>query len=633
MQCSIRASVEHFREAMAPTKRHWTHDGEQGKSCVEEGRGAGGQVCCQRGAGTSSCVRRRRRPALVSAFLIAVSTAALLGSNLSGREETFRTDSYGGVAVRVDSPSHFFHLKKAGSRWVLVTPEGNAFWMVGVFNVDPTGSVDDLADSHENRVRRKYGDLYGWGIHSAKRLKTWGFNTLAEYTSWYVLPTKSPYGDWSNPEKIAFVAMIRPSYLGLTNRAGYAPGAFKDLIVGTDPAIYTGWRGGGLPDVFDPNFAAYIHGMVEHMQKEVLDSPWLIGISTDDVDNLFGFGPGPELPAPRLHPHIAWLVLTGNFEQASNPLLGVTYSDRKVYSKYALCDFLKSKYGAIAQLNAAWSSRYTTFGSDGGWGKGKGLLDENGSSPWVGNEYGGLTTATPAVRADLDAFLYEYARHYFSITSGAIRRAAPGHLVFGPASLNGWGGLTRREILRAAGQYVDVLQAAVANSAVLEKTVQYAGDKPIVTWEGMTANPDSSLWRYPNPEAVGLNTQGERGQKYADRENFLFGAQTSLGLRPIIGFKWWAYVDSWGEKANWGLVSFLDNAYDGKEAAVAPGRDPWGYSTGGEERNYGDFISKVRQVNNQLRQRLGQGLRGLVQNSEGESGRKPQPETGRGGRI
>ena len=39
------------------------------------------------------------------------------------------------------------------------------------------------------------------------------------------------------------------------------------------------------------------------------------------------------------------------------------------------------------------------------------------------------------------------------------------------------------------------------------------------------------------------------------------------------------------EQKNWGLVSLMDNAYDGVEAGIAQGTDAWGYRTGGEEKN------------------------------------------------
>lgn len=543
---------------------------------------------------------------IVSGLVVAPVLLAMV--SLAGSVTPSKTDRYGGVAVQIDEPNPSFRVEKVGTRWVFVTPEGNPFWLLGVFNVGPTGSVDDLGDSYLNRIRRKYGDLYGWGEHTVKRLRSWGFNALAEYTGHYLLPTKSPYSDWSNPEKMAFVALMRPSYYGLMNKWSYAPAPFKDLIAGTDPTTYKGWRGNGLPDVFDPNFEAYIVGWSKASQPEVLKSPWLIGIATDDADNLVGFGPGPEVPAPRLHPHIGWLVLATNFEQKANPGLGVTYADPKVYSKYALRDFLKTKYGTLEALNAAWGSNYTSLDSDGGWPAGRGLLDENGRHSWVGRDYGKLADAAPAVRADLDEFLYQYARKYFSTVAGCVRQYAPKKLVFGPATLNGWGGLTRKEILRAAGEFVDVLQVGISSQQVLELTARYAGDKPIVTWEGWPANPDSALWRYSNPEGATPKTQQERAEKYAERVKFLFNAQTSAGVKPIVGLKWWAWVDSWGEKTNWGLVSFLDNAYDGKEAVRAPGKDSRGYPTGGEERDYGDFLSLVRQTNTAVLEELRQEL-------------------------
>jgi hypothetical protein len=50
-------------------------------------------------------------------------------------------------------------------------------------------------------------------------------------------------------------------------------------------------------------------------------------------------------------------------------------------------------------------------------------------------------------------------------------------------------------------------------------------------------------------------------------------------------------------EGNWGLTSLFDNAYDGKEARVARGKDPWGYPTGGEEKDYGNFVGPVTAAN------------------------------------
>ena len=530
---------------------------------------------------------------------------------------TGELDQYGGME---DSPSPngatgFFRVEKFDNRWLFVTPDGNAFWRLGVFSVDTWRGVDDTGSSYQERILRKYGDKPKWGEQTSKRLKSWGFNTVAEYSTPYIVPLATELGQRPGLQKLAFVHLLRPSLYSLDNRNGRAPGPVKDLIAGTDPTVYSGYRRSHTPDVFDPNFAAYADGLaVAALTPEKLGSPWLMGVTMDDNDNVFGFGPGPDVPAGRLHPHIGWFALVTNSHQTEHKGLKVTYRDRKVYTKLALRDFLAKKYRTINSMNVAWGSTYTTFDSDGGWPRGKGLLDESGRSPWVGNDWGRLSEATSAVRADLDDFLYEYAKKYFSVTVQAVRKHAPNHLVFGPATMNGWGGLTRKEVLRAAGEWVDVLQASARTQELLDLTVLYAGDVPLVTWEGIFANPDSPFWSYPNPNEVtpgetrGFETQEERGQAYAEILTNRINATTESGVKPIVGISFWSWTDHWGEKRNWGLVTRTDNAYDGREAIVAAGTDPWGYPTGGEERDYGDFISSVSRANSenmvQLRREL-----------------------------
>jgi hypothetical protein len=533
---------------------------------------------------------------------------ALSCANLSSGSGQF--DSFGGVGPQIATPTGFFQIGQVGSRKVLVTPEGHPFWMLGMFAVD-VWTGDD-----RERITAKYGPRTNatdqlahyakllWGEHAVQRLKSWGFNTLAEYTNpWYVLPTRSP----TNPEKMPFVSLLRPAWYGLTNKGelAFAERPFKDLISATDPAIYTYWRRSTTPDVWDPQFEVYIDGWMQQRAKGIIGSPWLIGFATDDADNLFGFGPSAEIPAPRLHPHLGWLALIASPRQSTNTGLKVTYTDPKVYSKYAIRDWLKDKYVTIAALNSAWGATYTTWDSNGGWPGGKGLLDESGRSPWVGNDHA-ARKASATVQADLDEFLYRHAKRYFAVMAGKIRQYAGKHLVFGPTSLNGWGGLTHRSILKAAGEHLDVLQASTRTAQQLELTLKYAGKVPIVSWTGMVANPDSPLSASPNPTEItpGLPTQEERGRVYLEYVRRDFEATTLAGTKQIVGTKLWSWSDSRGEGRNWGVVTFLDNAYDGKEAVIARGTDPWGYDTGGETNNYGDFLSTVRQAHSGIVQSL-----------------------------
>lgn len=533
------------------------------------------------------------------------------------------TDAFGGIGPQIGRPSGFFRIAQLGSRKIFVTPEGRPFWMLGIF------SVDVWTEAYRKRIITKYGGAFKaddelplrakllWGEQATRRLKNWGFNTIAEYSTGYVLPTRAP----ANPSKMAFVWLIRPSWYGLTNKdhSKFSERPFKDLISTTDVSVYTYWRGATTPDVWDPQFEVYVDGWMKSQYRDMIGSPWLIGFATDDADNLFGFGPSPEIPAARLHPHLGWIALIASPVQAANPALGVTYTDRTVHSKYAIRDWLRQRYRTLDALNAAWGAAYTTWDSDGGWPHGRGLLDESGRHAWVGRDHA-ARSASPRVRDDLDEFLYLHAKRYFAVTAGKLRQYAPQHLVFGPASLNGWNGLTHRSILRAAGEHVDVLQASPGTSPQLELTVKYAGPVPIVDWMGLVANPDSEIASAPNPREAtpAFATQQERGHGYATLIRRTFAAVTRSGIRPVVGAKLWAWADSPGEGRNWGLVTSRDNAYDGREAIVPPGTDAWGYATGGEERNYGDFLSAVRQANHDIAQRLCEEATGIQTRSRAE---------------
>ena len=523
-------------------------------------------------------------------------------------------DEFGGLAwlgpsSRVAAAPSRFRAVKIGSRWLLLTPARHPYWMCGVFNVDLSTSGLPGQASLRQCALAKFGNEAVWARQAVLRLRDWGFNCLAEYASEYALPVPL-YGRPGNPQRLPFVAMIRPAAFSLQNRWGYAEAPVKDIIAATDPAVYTGWRGATTPDVFDPNFGVYAAGEAAALARRLGHSPFLLGVSCDDADDLFGFGPGPEVPAARTHPHIGWLVLASQPEVAANPALGVHYADPRLHAKYALQQWLRRRYGNIARLNQAWHAHYTCFGSDGGWPLGRGWLDESGRNAWVGRDPERLLAATPTLRADLDGFLFLYAQTYFQALATAVRRSFPDYLLFGPATLNSWNGLTRAPILRAAGAAVDVLQANAASALVLERTVASAGDLPLVTWTGMAANADSDLFAYPDAGsgAPMYPSQAVRGAAYAQALAGEFARATRSGTHPVVGTKFWGFADSWPEKMNWGLVSLRDNAYDGREAVRRPGHDRWGYATGGELRDYGDSLTSIRAANLAVVQRLGREL-------------------------
>ncbi len=520
-------------------------------------------------------------------------------------------DQYGGykdLPVPGGATGHF-RVAKLNNRWIFATPDGNAFWMTGVYNVNIDDHVTDLGTTYTQVCDAKYGDhRLTWGPQQNRRLKSWGFNTLGEYASGYTLPwATSDDPRWPGkiqPVKMAAIPFpLQAAWYSQTNRNSYAPGPVKELYWAMD-SHFTGYRG-QFPDVFDPNFDLWVNARAASSEyARYAASPWLIGFSSDDTDYLTGFGPGPDFDSRgHGHPHLGYVTLLTPPTQTRNKAGTITYTDPKVYTKYALRDFLQARYGSIAALNAAWGSAYTTFDSNGGWPTGSGLLDENGKGRWVGTDSVGLTNTAPTVKADLDDFLYEIAKRYFSIYRTRIKQYYPNALYLGPTTVGGWDAPARRQVLRAAGQYLDVLRTTWnGDQARLDFMAQHAGDLPIVTWLGAKANPDSALFRYT---ASGFQTQLDRGTYYQNSLTARVNAAvTTTGVHPFVGIQWWEFHDNWAEKANWGLVTLSDNAYDGKEAIVAAGKDPWGYPTGGENYDHGNFLGPVIQAHAQIYARL-----------------------------
>ncbi len=252
-----------------------------------------------------------------------------------------------------------------------------------------------------------------------------------------------------------------------------------------------------------------------------------------------------------------------------------------------------------------------------GWMYGSGLMDEDGRhTQWLGTNFKCLQAAAvcdgkgypapdarPAVGADLDAWISQFSAEYFSTIHAAMKKYAPHVSYLGLDTIGAWAAPARKEILEGAAPYVDAVftqwYAFAPNSQQeLDYMEQYLGDKPLMNFLTMAANPDSCLWRHPNPPAQ-FATQQARGQAYASTMSGMLTQMhvSSTGTYPWIGSVWWALVDSWGEKADWGLISLEDNPYDGVCDKTAKTVDQWGYPCGGEEKNYGDVITPVKQAN------------------------------------
>jgi hypothetical protein len=517
-------------------------------------------------------------------------------------------DQYGGLVAKPspNGATGYFRVEKFGNRWMFVTPDGHAFWMRAMYH-----AVESFLDP--SVIPNKYGgSAAAWGTHRNQRLLAWGLNTLGEYASSRGLPVGVYGSTTGDPVPLPFIMILNGSVDGMSNPTSLGlPEAIKNVMQGVPTTAYNNYRG-PLVDAFDPKLAqaqvaevAYWNGVIT---GGFANKPWVIGITTDDGDNLYGFKSGACTNCVNAYPHIGFLVAVANFNY------GGTWKDPKLYSKYAWITYLKTKYNnSIAALNSAWgtSNFYTSFDDAGGYGSGTGVIDEDGRHAWMGTMVYPYTNtgASPGVQADLDGFLYEFAKAYGQAAVNAVRAVDTNHLMFGPAALNNYGAKARDQILKGISDAgINVFQLnydpLVPDMTGNNQSYDLTG-KPAFIWYSVTAQADSGMSSYPTIYGQpNFSSQPVRGQHFASDVSAFLNAQGANGDYYVIGYDWWELVDNPGEGVNWGFTSRLDNAYDGNEAIIATGVDPWGYSTGGEAANYGDFISSVKSTHLNLMQML-----------------------------
>jgi len=264
-----------------------------------------------------------------------------------------------------------------------------------------------------------------------------------------------------------------------------------------------------------------------------------------------------------------------------------------------------------------------------GWGIGNGLMDEDGRhSNCLGASNNGANAvqlnlckggifANSQIAIDLDGVLGIMATDYFSnmnavfgkhFGNGLNRRV----LNLGPDPLIYSVSPPAPGVLQAAGLYTDVIAIAsyTADGSTfyqmtqekLDYIRQYAGDKPLLNADFLTAEANSALKDFaPTSGAQNFATQEARGSAYLSLMQLLTSsAYTIGGNKPYIGTQFWQWTDSLGEKLNWGLTTPHDNAYDGHEdvtSTVTCSAPNATYACGGEQSTSGDFITGVTAAN------------------------------------
>jgi hypothetical protein len=337
-------------------------------------------------------------------------------------------DEFGGFTGMKGTETGLFHTEKLGDQWWLITPKGNVFFSLSVSVVATEGKWDRDGYTYRENIDRKYAkpgllpDRFRtakdrWAYYVRNKLSAWGFNHTGTFSHPPV--TASMIQDKFIPPPMGGLPANQMPQV-ITHRAGSnamsAKNSYKVKNLYASLQDRGGFGNARFPDVFDPQFETAARDSANRTFKA---SPWIVYIFMDQTDEMRG--------VESTHPHLGFVAMAAapNLSQDQHGKRdAITYTDTKLYSKYAARDFLRSKYGTLARLNQSWGTSYTSWESDGGWGMGSGVLDENGDhlGDWKADD--AQKEGFPAVREDLDAFATTIMRQWYRTVYRAFKQHA-----------------------------------------------------------------------------------------------------------------------------------------------------------------------------------------------------------------
>lgn len=409
----------------------------------------------------------------------------------------------------------FFHTEKKGDRWVLVDPDGNANFHLGVcvFGYNPGDEGTYIKDRH---------NIYEWipptegEFASAFHPDKWWHNDVF---SFYQANLIRKYGTERTKEQQLGAMIDRVRAVGF-NAIGAFSGnspAFAEKHIPRMDMIGFGPELPGVRGVADPFDDESKKKTEENWAK------WLPGKANDPliIGYFFANEQGFE-DIPRAVPQLAG----------------------KYAAKRKLIEQLQAKYPTIAEFNTAWNVQVADFAA---------LADK------------ALPVTTKAAFADMQAYTEVFLDTYFKFLTETFHKYDTNHLTVS----NRWqpGTANNEALCRAAGKYMDVISINYYTLGVdrgfMERLYKWTGGKPQMWSEFYYTSGAES-----NAAAGGLDmkSQQARGEAY---RNYI---EQAAHLGFVVGIEWFTLVDQavtgrWfskldGERANTGLFNACDRPYD-----------------------------------------------------------------------
>ena len=450
-------------------------------------------------------------------------------------------DEYGGRRDIALEATGLFRVDRLNDRWVLVDPAGHPMLSIGICVISLGDTYtrvsrreelfrDVLAEKDDPRFKAAWSPPYGYGAYGLEAETGLVFSPYVRglilkhgenwHRRWHE-DTVRRLDDWRINTAAAWSGGdLRCPYVSFT--AGW----------GDTPMIPTAEGFLGVPDVFDPAFERNVSASAEAAAK-LKDAPWLIGWFTAN--------------------EMGWY---GDWEKGMNLVNLVHAGPADLHAKTAWVEHLRARYGDIGALNQAWGSEFGSFDA---------LLGNKHKMP-----------NKPGPRTDASTFLEAFADRYFRLTSEAIRRNDPNHLILGARHSQG----APAEVIRAESRYNDVVSATIYGLRPRRSVMNGScdTDRPWISGEFHFQAEDAGL---PFRDVEGIfPTQVGRGEAYQDY------LADGFSMGNFIGAHWFEYID---EPA----TGRFDGGKDGGECHNIGWVDV-------EDRPYEEFVRRARLVNANL---------------------------------
>lgn len=412
---------------------------------------------------------------------------------------SFSVKTWDGIA---GSASGFFRVEKIDDKWWCLAPNGQGFYAIGTDHCNFAGHwCEKLGyNPHGRKNEKKYPSREAWAEETVQRLSSWGFNLVAA----------------GHSEQLRHRGLAHTLWLGV----GSEFSSISDIV----PKVH--WT--GVPNVFDPRFAAFCKIRARQILADHVEDPWVFGIFIDNELEWFGkvYSPG------------------GVFDEAMKKASDHT-------AKIALVRMLQERYPAIEQLNAAWNTGFANF---------EAILQADHIDAPLDNA---------SLAEDKLRYLGLVADTYFAVTTAAIREVDGRHMILGCR----FAGDAPRPCWEAAGKYCDIvsvnqyprinletgrLPAAVAD---LVKFHEWCG-RPLMLTEWSFPALDSGL---PCQHGAGMRvqTQQQRARAFEIYQSMLFHQPFMVGSdffmwvdEPALGIS-----STFPEDSNYGLVNEDNQPY------------------------------------------------------------------------